>query len=406
MNKKDTFIYLEPYTHVETCEDNILIYNQITGFILQESRKEIIEIVKRLNKENKVCVAKVNSDELNNKYVKTFIQDLKKHYLGDIIRSDKLPVQVLPIPKIEYNYDNQVDCPNILSNLLELTFHLNSYNQDNYPNKFLNLYKQFYSNYSDRGGYNLPLYDIVNLVNECKKGALYKINILGGNVLEYENYKELVKYMNDINCTKDYYLYYKDNISILELKHVDQNSRFKVLIDFPLEENCIKKILQCITELPNSVTIIYIVENENDLENAEDLSRKYSFSDVQFNPYYNGNNLDFFKKTVFIDNSDIIDSKPTKDELFRNQIINSHYLGKLTILNNGDIYSNPNSHKVGTIKDSIYEIVHKVLKCKSSWRLLRNDVEPCKCCSFRLFCPPISNYEYVIGQYNLCTIKN
>jgi len=91
--------------------------------------------------------------------------------------------------------------------------------------------------------------------------------------------------------------------------------------------------------------------------------------------------------------------------LFTNQTINSHYFGKLIVSSNGDIYSNPNLPKIGIIKDSIYDIVFKSLRYKSSWMLLRQNVFPCNQCVYRLFCPPISNYEYNIGQNNLCTIK-
>ena len=40
-----------------------------------------------------------------------------------------------------------------------------------------------------------------------------------------------------------------------------------------------------------------------------------------------------------------------------------------------------------------------------SWWKLRTNIKPCNNCLYNLLCPPISNYEYVIGKYNLCNIK-
>ncbi len=38
----------------------------------------------------------------------------------------------------------------------------------------------------------------------------------------------------------------------------------------------------------------------------------------------------------------------------------------------------------------------------------RQDVEPCKDCVFNSLCPPISNYEHVMGKHDLCSnfLKN
>ena len=81
--------------------------------------------------------------------------------------------------------------------------------------------------------------------------------------------------------------------------------------------------------------------------------------------------------------------------------------GALTFLPNGNCYTNINSKPIGNIyKKSIYKLIHYCLiQRDKDWLLTRNKVEPCKNCLFNALCPPISNYERVIKQYNLCTIK-
>ena len=79
--------------------------------------------------------------------------------------------------------------------------------------------------------------------------------------------------------------------------------------------------------------------------------------------------------------------------------------GKLFILNNGDIYANLNSTKIGIHgKDSISKVLYRELNKKNSWLQTRKNVEPCTNCVFDVLCPPISNYEYVLRKNNLCHI--
>ena len=406
-SKTHSFICIEPYTHIEVVKDNILLYNQLTGFFYEESKKEVIDIVRRLNNDNKVTVAYLTENELNNKNIKDFISNLRKYYLGDLIQAEKMPIQVSPILKIENRYETKEEDQNILSNLLELSIYVNNYDANKYTTKFLHMNKQFCSNSSGESKNNLHFKDIVDLIQESKKGFLSKINILGGNIFEYIQYDELINYLNSLKQVKDYYLYYKDDIRTSKISMIESNSNsnIKLLIDFPIQEDKLIKVSKYFKEFRIALTAVFIIENEKDLKSADKLSVKYSFDSTQYNPYYNSSNLDFFKTHIFIDKEDIIGSKPTKNDLFTNQTINSHYFGKLIVSSNGDIYSNPNLPKIGIIKDSIYDIVFKSLRYKSSWMLLRQNVFPCNQCVYRLFCPPISNYEYNIGQNNLCTIK-
>ena len=41
-----------------------------------------------------------------------------------------------------------------------------------------------------------------------------------------------------------------------------------------------------------------------------------------------------------------------------------------------------------------------------NWFRTRSKVKPCKSCIYNALCPPISNYEYYLKEYNLCNIIN
>jgi hypothetical protein len=39
-----------------------------------------------------------------------------------------------------------------------------------------------------------------------------------------------------------------------------------------------------------------------------------------------------------------------------------------------------------------------------SWNLTRIKVKPCGDCLYRLFCPPIGNYELFMKRFNFCDV--
>ena len=122
-------------------------------------------------------------------------------------------------------------------------------------------------------------------------------------------------------------------------------------------------------------------------------------------PLYNGNNLSFFKKFIFIHIDDLKLKKIIKNQYFANQTFNINNYGKITILSNGDFYANLNQPKLGNInKDSLYDVLCLEIYNGKSWNFIRN-VTPCKECVFQYICPPISNYELVIGKYDLCHVS-
>lgn len=87
------------------------------------------------------------------------------------------------------------------------------------------------------------------------------------------------------------------------------------------------------------------------------------------------------------------------------QVINPFNFGKLYILNDGSAYANLNRARIGNIKtDSLKSLVLKILEREKSWTRTRKHVTPCKSYRFNALCPPIANYEYVLGKYNVCLV--
>lgn len=122
-------------------------------------------------------------------------------------------------------------------------------------------------------------------------------------------------------------------------------------------------------------------------------------------PYFNGNNIAFFKDFVFNGLEDIIGEPISKKTIFRRQTLNENFFGKLIVLPSGDVYANVNCPPVGNILfDSVAKLVYEEMTNSTAWFMLRNAGE-CNDCINRHLCPSISNYELVTGIMNMCYIR-
>lgn len=112
-----------------------------------------------------------------------------------------------------------------------------------------------------------------------------------------------------------------------------------------------------------------------------------------------------FEQYIYTCKEDITVCSYDKKDIFAHQVMNSNYWGRLSVFPDGSVYSNINNPPVGTIKDTIYDLIIKEMKNRSAWRLTRDVTPECAKCLHRYLCPPPSNYGFVIGKFNLCHLK-
>ena len=103
-----------------------------------------------------------------------------------------------------------------------------------------------------------------------------------------------------------------------------------------------------------------------------------------------------------MDEQDILENKTSLEMIFSNQVMNRNHFGKLTILSNGEIFTNINDSCKGNIKTgSLKKIIYDEMMTGNSWKNNRTKISPCKNCNYELLCPSISNYEYVIKKISV-----
>ena len=67
-------------------------------------------------------------------------------------------------------------------------------------------------------------------------------------------------------------------------------------------------------------------------------------------PIFNGKNMPFFKKYVFLKKKEVLNSIDSMQDIHRNELLNTLFFGKLLVFSDGSIYNNVHFKKMGNIK--------------------------------------------------------
>lgn len=138
-----------------------------------------------------------------------------------------------------------------------------------------------------------------------------------------------------------------------------------------------------------NVRRICFVRNEADLDRMEwlDLTEK-----DEIIPLYDGTNLAFFKENVFPGRAEILRSRLSKRQVFIHQVMNAGYFGHLTLLPDGNVYADCSAEPLGSMDDSITQMIVKEIEGTRAWRYIR-DSDKCRECLYRYLCPSPRFYE-------------
>jgi pseudo-rSAM protein len=150
--------------------------------------------------------------------------------------------------------------------------------------------------------------------------------------------------------------------------------------------------------------INFAVENAQHCDTARALIEEHHIEIYKITPFYSGKNLAFFESDIYLTAQDILSETPIQRMIFARQKLISHFFGALLIYPNGDVKANPNQAVIGNLaQENLLKIAKKELAVNTAWRQIRNK-KPCNQCLYQYLCPSPSNYEWVIGQQNLCHV--
>lgn len=147
----------------------------------------------------------------------------------------------------------------------------------------------------------------------------------------------------------------------------------------------------------------FIIRTDQEYELWNQVVEDYDIESYAMISVYD-NNSEFFERNVFLSESDLVENHLSRREVFAHQAINTEAFGKLTVMPDGRIFSDVTSPALGTIDDSIYEIIVQELEHNYSWRKVRSS-DTCKQCIYQWLCPSPTPYEREAQKETACNFK-
>ena len=406
------WFYLESYTFLFYSKNQYVIYNTLNSTYIDCSLygKTINTVLSILHNTNKTYCVGIYEYQLRDSQFTEFIKKIRNTFSGDIIKNIRgiPPFISKPILRILHHPNNpktkeyNLLGENALFHLHEVTFYLENQGFDLNP-MYKDCYKQFlYPTYTEKQKLSHAKYlEIIEQLSICQ---IDKINIIPATIEKKELFSYLLSLSRQYSIKTQIILPYK-KYNKEDLKQLLINPQFSIMImvHLPLDYEELNSYINLFNEY--NITWSLIASNKNDVIflSKNNLGK---FTNVDYIPWYTGDNMDFFKEYIYNDFKDIIEQKNTKQHIFRKQILNDNLFGKLTIFPTGEVYSNVNFPTIGNIQDQkLSEIVYSEIENYFKPWFFTRDYVSCKNCVNKYLCPSISNYEIVANEYNMCYLN-
>lgn len=406
------WFYLESYTFLFYSKNQYVIYNTLNSTYIDCSLygKTINTVLSILHNTNKTYCVGIYEYQLRDSQFTEFIKKIRNTFSGDIIKNIRgiPPFISKPILRILHHPNNpktkeyNLLGENALFHLHEVTFYLENQGFDLNP-MYKDCYKQFlYPTYTEKQKLSHAKYlEIIEQLSICQ---IDKINIIPATIEKKELFSYLLSLSRQYSIKTQIILPYK-KYNKEDLKQLLINPQFSIMImvHLPVDYEELNSYINLFNEY--NITWSLIASNKNDVIflSKNNLGK---FTNVDYIPWYTGDNMDFFKEYIYNDFKDIIEQKNTKQHIFRKQILNDNLFGKLTIFLTGEVYSNVNFPTIGNIQDQkLSEIVYSEIENYFKPWFFTRDYVSCKNCVNKYLCPSISNYEIVANEYNMCYLN-
>ena len=406
------WFYLESYTFLFYSKNQYVIYNTLNSTYIDCSLygKTINTVLSILHNTNKTYCVGIYEYQLRDSQFTEFIKKIRNTFSGDIIKNIRgiPPFISKPILRILHHPNNpktkeyNLLGENALFHLHEVTFYLENQGFDLNP-MYKDCYKQFlYPTYTEKQKLSHAKYlEIIEQLSICQ---IDKINIIPATIEKKELFSYLLSLSRQYSIKTQIILPYR-KYNKEDLKQLLTNPQFSIMImvHLPVDYEELNSYINLFNEY--NITWSLIASNKNDVIflSKNNLGK---FTNVDYIPWYTGDNMDFFKEYIYNDFKDIIEQKNTKQHIFRKQILNDNLFGKLTIFPTGEVYSNVNFPTIGNIQDQkLSEIVYSEIENYFKPWFFTRDYVSCKNCVNKYLCPSISNYEIVANEYNMCYLN-
>jgi pseudo-rSAM protein len=390
----------------------------LNGEVIESLNADVVQLVEHMISGSNLPVFGLKQDFIKkNREISDFISAVRNTFMGDLVDTSlcpQKPAQIPPYINIQEDIDkfrkgSHVEPgKEVMKYLHDITFYINDYCELD-CGICSSSYKQFLSCHkTSQRNMELDFKYIEKTISAANTFGVGQLNISGGNIFFYSEFAKLCDLLNRFPINVSLYLNY------LNVTHSEDKLKsitglpfnLNILLNSPVKEKELEKVISLIGKSTLHGIYNFIVAKEEDIEISQQLISRYGIKNYYFKPYFNGGNIEFFRANVFPTREDIIGSRPTMKEIFKKQKVNLFNFGSIIISSSGSIRAAINAEEIGNIKkNSLQETIYKEITGLESWRKTRERVEPCKNCNYNLLCPSISNYEFIIGKNNLCSIR-
>ena len=231
---------------------------------------------------------------------------------------------------------------------------------------------------------------LLSFINKCDKLTLFHIDL----VISEWNRDHIFQFASRLNGIKERIRFY--------FAHPDpgfNNEIIDYLVNegYALTQVCLHNADQeTASHITKNRNYLLLVRDEEDVNFWEASFGEKSVAHYELKPVAD-NNLAFFQKDVFLSEEDILSQKLSKKDIFRHQALNVNQFGTLYVFPDGTIHPAPDAPVIGTLEDSVHEIIIRELEENHAWRQTRDLMTPCKNCLYRYLCPSPSVYERIFG---------
>lgn len=405
------YLYVYAFVYLKQNSNTSILFNVYNKKRIVSSNPNVYKIVSRIFRSQltyKGCV--IFKKEFLDPIVRDFINKVLEFSMGGYMKVKKgeMPIQfpseifvsdytdienkILSYDFTSKRYKNEYDSlfskisKEMMQNFIGLTIYIGGVKDTKY--KFVsNQYKYpFYS--EDNTIIDLDI--ILNWISPHKPDVL---NLVVGDIGE----RELIKIKNDISLetlSVNWFIL-SDYLSFFEIDYLKRNNNsFYVWTPVSIKNEELHLI---------NVYFYYLCENEDDMKCANNNS---AGDNTYILPFYNGRNYSFCKKHLSYSFEELKNSIDEEYQFRINHIINSNIFGEIRIDTWGNVFSDINKNKLGTIfETSLDDIIYFELFKYRNWFFSRNLLPICSECLYSDLCPPISDFENYCNKYKLCKEK-
>ncbi len=410
-NKDTRFLYLEPYTFSVLAGNDVLIYNSLNGRVLEyRDSPSIAELLKKTEDAGGGFLAELRAEPLKPE-ISSLLSDLRENFCGDLVSfSGKNKPSIIRPKAVIKNYPPDKDSPSFSADdyLRNIYFFLN---QDN--NTVCTDYRfainQFFCPVFNPQGYNEMQFETVfNTCSRYSGVSGMEINLSGSDITAYSEIKNVISRIHKLLLPVTFHLPLpcSDPDIVSRLLRIPK-SRTSLYISFPDGPSALKNIRrnQVYIKKQHLVDLNFMIRSLDEYKIVTEFLQEKGKEKVFIFPYYDGNNSDFFKENVFLSRDEILALKPSQKQIYSRSLINEHLYGKIFILTDGEVFSNLNAGPIGNIHNqNMEDLVRHEIYHGQNWEMTRMKVSPCRECLYRLFCPPVGNYELFMKKFNFCDV--